>query len=107
MVSEPFDVTDDNGITVTGTVDMYRDTEGDYYDPTSPESYKNPRFADVHFDYFNTRGACTIDRNALRKAMEDALANALTKFGIEGQRPDNMTRLATQSTNATLHMCMI
>jgi hypothetical protein len=76
MVNEPFDVTDDNGITVTGTVDVYRDPNGDYYNRAKPESYMNPRFADVRFNYFNTREACTIDRNALRKAMEDALATA-------------------------------
>jgi hypothetical protein len=87
VVSEPFEARDDNGITVTGTVDVNRDPKGDYYNPAKPEFYRNDRFADVHFDYFNTRGACTIDRNVLRKAMEAALANALTRFGIDDPKP--------------------
>lgn len=43
MISEPFEVTDDNGITVKGTVDVSRDPGGDYYNPANPEHYLNPR----------------------------------------------------------------
>jgi hypothetical protein len=87
MVNEPFDVTDDNGITVTGTVDVYRDPNGDYHNRAKPESDMNPRFADVRFNYFNTREACTIDRNALRKAMEESTAPPRVSKIIGGAFP--------------------
>jgi hypothetical protein len=86
MASETFEVTDDNGITVTGTVDVFRHPKGPYYDPKS-KYYMQPRYADAHFDYFNTREACMIDRNALSKAMEEAFAKALTRFGIKNPGP--------------------
>lgn len=86
MASESFDVTDANGVRVTGTIEVYRDRNGEYYNPNSP-FYHNPRFAQANFEYLNTREACTIDPDVLSEAMQAALANALEKFGIP--RPDS------------------
>jgi hypothetical protein len=85
-------------------VDVDRDPNGDYFDPTKP-GYKNPRYADVHFDYFNTRGACTIDRNALSRAMEEAFARALTRFGIENPNRGEIAKHVGDSINATRQQC--
>jgi hypothetical protein len=104
MASEPFEATDDNGIAVTGTVDVFRNPKGPYFDPNS-EFYKKPRYADFHFDYFNTREACTIDRNVLRKAMEEALATALTRFGLKGPNSGNIAEHVDASINATRQQC--
>ncbi|MGA2289431.1 hypothetical protein [Bradyrhizobium sp.] len=86
MASESFDVTDANGVRVTGTIEVYRDRNGEYYNPNSP-FYHNPRFVQANFEYLNTREACTIDPDVLSEAMQAALANALEKFGIP--RPDS------------------
>ena len=59
MASEPFEVTDANGITVRGTVNVVGPPEGAFFDPTSPY-YRNPRYADAYYSYLNTREACTI-----------------------------------------------
>src|SRR5882724_1862856 len=105
MASEPFEVTDDKGNTVTGTVDVFRDPKGPYFDPKS-EYYMHPRYADAHFDYFNTREACTIDRDVLSRAMQDALAKALTRFGIENPGPAKIARDVDASINATRQQCI-
>jgi hypothetical protein len=106
MASEPFEATDDKGNTVTGTVDVYRDPKGPYFDPKS-EYYMHPRYADAQFDYFNTRGACTIDRDALSKAMEGAFANALTRFGIENPGRAKIAEDVSNSINATRRQCIL
>ena len=106
MASEPFDVTDDNGIRVTGTVDVFRHPKGPYFDPKS-KYYKQPRYADAHFDYFNTREACTIDRNALSKAMEDAFAKALTRFGIKDPGRGRIAEDVNASIDATRQQCIL
>lgn len=106
MASEPFDVTDDNGIRVTGTVDVFRHPKGPYFDPKS-KYYKQPRYADAHFDYFNTREACTIDRNALSKAIEDAFAKALTRFGIKDPGRGRIAEDVNASIDATRQQCIL
>ncbi|MBR1152711.1 hypothetical protein [Bradyrhizobium sp. JYMT SZCCT0428] len=105
MASEPFEVTDDKGNTVTGTVDVFRDANGPYFDPKS-EYYMNPRYADAHFDYFNTREACTIDRDVLSRAMQDAFAKALTRFGIENPGRAKIAEDVGASINATRQQCI-
>jgi hypothetical protein len=105
MASEPFEITDENGITVTGTVDVYRHPKGPYYNPKS-RYYKQPRYADAHFDYCNTREACTIDRSAPSKAMEDAFAKALTRFGIKDPGRDRIAEDVDASINATREQCI-
>ena len=97
MASEPFEVTDANGITVRGTVNVGRNPRGAFFDPTSPY-YGQPRFADVDFTYFNTREACTIDRATLSRAMQGALKRALENFGIAGP---NTTKIE-DDTNASI-----
>jgi len=87
MASEPFEATDDNGNTVTGTVEVFRDPKGPYFDPAHPY-FRNPRYADAHFEYFNTRGACTIDPKVLSEAMREAFTNALKEFGIPDPKSD-------------------
>ena len=103
--SEPFEATDDNGITVRGTVDVYRDRNGPYFDPNS-KYHKHPRYADAQFDYFDTREACTIDRGVLSKAMKDAFARALTRFGIENPGPVKIAEDVDASINATRQQCI-
>ena len=103
--SEPFEATDDNGITVRGTVDVYRDRNGPYFDPNS-KYHKHPRYADAQFDYFDTREACTIDRGVLSMAMEDAFAKALTRFGIENPGPVKIAEDVDASINATRQQCI-
>lgn len=105
MTSEPFEVTDDKGNTVTGTVDVFRDPKGPYYDPKS-EYHMHPRYADARFDYFNTREACTIDRDTLSRAMQDAFAKALTRFGMENPGPDRIAEDVNASINATRQQCI-
>jgi hypothetical protein len=105
MTSEPFEVTDDKGNTVTGTIDVFRDPKGPYFDPGS-EYYMHPRYADARFDYFNTREACTIDRDALSRAMQDAFAKALTRFGIEDPGPAKIAKDVNASINATRQQCI-
>jgi hypothetical protein len=60
MASEPFEATDDNGNTVTGTVEVFRHPKGPYFDSTHPY-FRHPRYADAHFEYFDTRAACAGD----------------------------------------------
>ena len=103
--SEPFEATDDNGITVRGTVDVHRDRKGPYFDPNS-EYYKHPRYADAHFDYFDTREACTMDRAVLSKAMEDAFAKALTRFTIKNPGPAAIAKQVDDSISATRQQCI-
>jgi len=107
MTSEAFEVTDDKGNTVTGTVDVFRDPKGPYFDPKS-EYYMHPRYADARFDYFNTREACTIDRDALSRGMQDAFAKALTRFGIKEPAPDpaKIAKDVNASINATRQQCI-
>jgi hypothetical protein len=107
MASEPFEVTDDKGNTVTGTVDVFRDPNGPYFDPGS-EYYMHPRYADAHFDYFNTREACTIDRDTLSRVMQDALAKALTRFGIKEPAPNpaKIAKDVNASIDATRQQCI-
>jgi hypothetical protein len=105
MASESFDVTDDNGINVTGTVDVFRDRKGKFFDPTS-EYYKKPRYAEAHFEYFNTREACTIDRKVLSKAMQQAFTKALEKFGISGPDAGKVEADVNASINATRQQCI-
>lgn len=105
MASEPFEVTDDNGITVTGTVDVYRDPNGPFFDLKS-EFYQQPRYADAHFDFFNTREACTIDRKALSEAMQQAFRKALEKFQIPGPNPNKVRDDVEASINATRQQCI-
>ena len=105
MASEPFEATDDNGITVTGTVDVYRHPKGPYFDPKS-KFYKNPRYADAQFDYFNTREACTIDRNVLAEAMREAFRKALEKFQISKPDPDKVRDDVENSISATRQQCI-
>jgi hypothetical protein len=109
MASEPFEVTDDNGNRVTGTVDVYPNPEGPYFDPTQPEFYMNPRYADAHFDYLNTREACTIDRKALSEAMQQAFRKALEKFKMAGPnlskiRDGTLKLRSTQPGNSAFEM---
>ncbi len=103
-VTEPFEATDANGITVRGTVDVGREREGDFFNPASP-NYNQPRFANYQFEYFNTREACKIDPKALEDAMQDALRKALIRFGIQG--PDNGTIAndVRSSVRATREQC--
>ncbi len=75
MEGEPFEVTGDNGITARGIVDVHRDPKAPCFDPKRGY-YKQPRYEDAHFDYFNTREACTIDQNALGNAIQDAFKSA-------------------------------
>ena len=103
--SEPFEATDDNEITVRGTVDVYRDRNGPYFDPNSKYN-KHPRYADAQFDYFDTREACTIDRGVLSMAMEGAFARALTRFGIENPGPVKIAEDVDASINATRQQCI-
>ena len=104
MASESFDATDDNGNNVTGTVEVYRDPKGPYFDPTH-EYYKNSRYADARFQYFNTRGACTIDPKVLSQAMQEAFATALKKFGISDPNGSKVADDVNASIEATRKQC--
>ncbi len=83
MTIRDIDVTDANGIRVIGTVEVGRDPAGPYYDPNSPY-YQNDRYAEGQFEFLTTREVCTIDRQTLANAMQEAFADALTGFGITG-----------------------
>jgi hypothetical protein len=105
MVSEPFEAVDSDGNRVTGTVEVFRARNGPFYDPAKPGLYQNPRYADAHFEYFNTRGACTIDPKALSEAMQKAFANALEKFGISNPNSSTIASDVDASIEATRQQC--
>ena len=75
MASEPFEVTDGNDVTVRGSVEVSRNPKGSFYDPRSP-NFRNPRFAESHIVYSNTREACKIDRDVLSGAVQRALRDS-------------------------------
>ena len=79
MPIEPFDVTDENGVRVTGTAEAYRDPKGPYYDPNS-EFYQNPRYSDRDINYLNTRDVCRINPTVLSKAVQEAFRTALVQM---------------------------
>lgn len=83
MASESFEATDSSGRTVRGGVEVSRDPKGAFYDPESIY-YRNPRFAEFHIVYSNTRDVCEIDPDVLSRAVQKALHDALEKFGIPG-----------------------
>ena len=64
MTIKSFHVIDPSGKRVTGTVEVYRDPAGKFYDPSS-DVYQNSRYAEVRFKFEPTSEVCTIDRNAL------------------------------------------
>jgi hypothetical protein len=105
MASEPFEATDANGITVTGTVDVFRDPNGHFFKPGS-QYYRNPRYAERNFDYFNPREACKIDRDTLSRAMQKALRNALIRFGIPGPNDDRIEEDVNKSIAAMRQRCI-
>ncbi|MBR0959869.1 hypothetical protein [Bradyrhizobium japonicum] len=82
---ESFDVTDENGARVTGTAEAYRDPKGEFYNPNS-SYYQHPRFSNHSIQFLNDKDLCRINRSALSEAVQEALRNALTNFGID--RPD-------------------
>jgi hypothetical protein len=93
---ESIDVTDANGIRVIGTVEVYRDPKGKYFDPSSSE-YQNSRYADVSFEFQTTREVCTIDRDVLSRAIQTAFKDALENFGIDGPNAGAVrTKVETQ-----------
>jgi hypothetical protein len=104
MASEPFEATDDNGNTVTGTVEVFRHPKGPYFDPTHPY-FRHPRYADAHFEYFDTRAACTIDPKVLSEAMQQAFSEALRKFGIPDADGSAVKQDVDKSIEATRQQC--
>jgi len=104
MASEPFEATDDNGNTVTGTVEVFRHPKGPYFDSTHPY-FRHPRYADAHFEYFNTRAACTIDPKVLSEAMQQAFTEALKKFGIPNADGSAVRDDVDKSIEATRRQC--
>jgi len=104
MASVPFEVTDDNGITVRGSVEVSRDPKGDFYNPGS-RYLGNPRYAEFHIVYSNTREACTIDRDKLSEAVQKALGEALEKFGIAGANPGSIRDRVNREIDATRQQC--
>lgn len=105
MASEPFEATDANGITVRGGVELSRDPKGDFHDPASPH-YGNPRYAEFHIVYSNTREACTIDQATLSEAVQTALGEALKKFGIPGADPRSMEKRVNAEIDANRQRCI-
>ncbi len=81
MPVEPFDVTDENGVRVTGTAEAFRDPKGPFYDPNS-KFYQNPRYSDHDISYLNTRDVCRINPEVLSHAVQEAFRAALIKFGM-------------------------
>lgn len=105
MASEPFEVTDDNGITVRGGVEVSRHPKGAFYDPTS-SYYGDPRYAESHIVYSNTREACTIDRDKLSEAVQKALYDALMKFGIPRPNPAAVKEEVERRIDDTRQQCI-
>jgi len=95
-----FDVTDDNGVTVHGYVEVHRPTN-----PRDPD-FGNDRVAYRYFQFLNTRDACLIDPERLKGAMRDALAGALESLGISGARQERVETDATSSFNAMKEQCL-
>jgi hypothetical protein len=106
MAIESFDVEDENGVRVTGTVEAYRKRDGDYYNPNSP-SFRNERHADVDINYLNTRDVCRIDPNKLKEAVADAFARALVRFGIPDPKMDNVEQKVGELIKATRQQCAL
>jgi hypothetical protein len=104
MSIETFDVTDANGKRVQGTVEVFRKPGGAYFDPNDPY-YRNPRYADAHFEFLNTREACTIDRSVLESAMREAFSDALVKFGIDGPDQSKVAEDVKNSIDVTRKQC--
>jgi hypothetical protein len=102
----PFEVTA-NGITVTGTVSVFRDPKGVYFDSTKPLTFLNDRAADFKVDYFNSREACTIDPDALSLAVQGALRKGLIDFGIPNPSEVAISKDAKASIDATRQQCVL
>jgi hypothetical protein len=106
MPVEPFDVTDENGVRVTGTVEAYRDRNGPYYDPTS-KFYQNPRFSQRDIQYLNTRDVCRINPAVLSAAVQDVFHKALTNFGMDDPSPSAIKDDINNSIAETLRQCAL
>lgn len=106
MPIEPFDVTDENGVRVTGTAEAYRDPKGPYYDPSS-EFYQNPRYSDRDINYLNTRDVCRINQTGLSKAVQEAFPTALVKFGIPKPSDPAIRDHINDSIAETLRQCAL
>lgn len=102
MPIETFDVTDENGARATGTAEAYRDPKGEFYNPNSPY-YQHSRFSNHSIQFLNDKDLCRINRSALSEAVQEALRNALTRFGID--RPDARSSVNDSITEA-LRQCV-
>jgi hypothetical protein len=106
MPVEPFDVTDENGVRVTGTAEAYRDPNGPFYDPNS-EFYKNERYSDRYINYLNTRDVCRINRSVLSAAVEKAFRTALIRLGIPDPKESAVNVDIDKSITETLRQCAL
>ena len=104
MAIESFDVTDENGVRVTGTVEAYHDPNGDYYNPQS-EFYLNPRHRDLDINYLNTRDVCRINPEKLKQAVAEAFARALAKSGVDKPNTDVVDKNVGDSIDFTRRQC--
>jgi Ca2+-binding RTX toxin-like protein len=95
-----FDVTDVNGVTVHGYVEVFR--------PTSPSdpNYGNDRAATRYFEFLNTRDVCTIDPDALKSGMAAALTSAVEALGIDSPNAQNIIRDSNSSFDAIKQQCI-
>ena len=105
MASEPFEVTDANGITVRGSVEVSRHPKGAFNDPGS-KYYRKPRYAEFDIVYSNTREACTIDRDTLSEAVQKALRDALITFGIPGPNSAAIEQDINREIDETRQRCL-
>jgi hypothetical protein len=101
---ETFDATDENGARAKGTVEVYRDPKGPFYDPNS-EFYQHPRYADRNIKYLNTRDLCRIDRSVLSNAVQGAFRGALIKLGIPDPHEDAIKADVEKSITEMLREC--
>jgi hypothetical protein len=64
-----------------------------------------PDLRSFTFVYSNPREACTIDRDSLSDAVQNALSEALRKFGIPGADPGSIRSRVDAEVDATRQQC--
>ncbi len=107
MPVEPFDVTDENGVRVTGTAEASRDRHGPYYDPKS-EFYQNDRYPDDPLiEYLNSRDVCRINPDVLSQAVQEAFSKALARLGIRKPSSSAVGNKVRESIAQTLLHCAL